>query len=127
MLNRDQVDELEKLIGQLDSFHSEITILAKKSMNDAVNPFKLKFINTTVKSCNKLLGSKYKPFDDFDQFDTDEVPSNSDITFIISQYMQSMEKFRSDNLKMDAGRWVYNIEGDGHTVRTSPPAKLSKK
>lgn len=128
MLKRVQVDNLEKLIGQLDSLHVELTALAKKSPNDAVNNFKLSFVNTTIGNCNKLLGKKYKPFEDFDQFDTDDVPSNSDLTFIIAQYMQALEKFRSDNLTTDSlGRWVYDLEDSEENIRTTTPAKLRKK
>ena len=59
MLKLSQIDELEKLIGQLDSLHSELTALAKKSPNDAVNTFKLRFVNTSLNNCNKFLGKKY--------------------------------------------------------------------
>jgi len=126
MLKLSQIDELEKLIGQLDSLHSELTALAKKSPNDAVNTFKLRFVNTSLNNCNKFLGKKYKPFDDFDQFDTDDVPSNSDLTFIISQYMQAMEKFRSDNIYLDYGSWYYRIKDSDGKIRTAPPAKIKK-
>ena len=127
-MKRSQVDELEKLIGQLDSLHAELTALAKKSPNDAVNTFKLRFVNTTISNCNALLAKKYKPFDNFDQFDTDDVPSNSDLTFIIAQYMQSLEKYRSDNIKTDSiGRWIYVLKDSNESIRTSAPAKLGKK
>jgi len=126
MLKRSQVDDLEKLIGQLDSLHSELTALAKKSPNDAVNTFKLSFVNTTIDNCNRFLGNNYKPFNDFDQFDKDDVPSNSDLTFIIAQYMQAMEKFRSDNIYKDYRSWYYKIRGSDEKIRTAPPAKLKK-
>jgi hypothetical protein len=126
MLTRSQVDELEKLIGQLESLHSELSALTRKSSNDAVNAFKLRFVNTTLKGCNLLLGEKYKPFNEFEQLDADEVPSNSDVTLIISQYLQAVEKFRSDNIQREAmGRWYYQTE-KGAQVETAPPAKLKK-
>jgi hypothetical protein len=37
----EDVERLEKLIGQLQGIYAEIGALAKKSPNDAVNPFKL--------------------------------------------------------------------------------------
>ncbi len=127
MLKRIQVDELEKLIGQLESLHSELTALAKKSPNDAVNKFKLRFVNASLDNCNKLLGQRYRPFNDFEQFDIDEVPSNSDLTFIISQYMPAMEKFRADNITTGSHGWQYDIEDSDEKIRTSAPAKLRKK
>ena len=127
ILKREQVDILEKLIGQLESLHTELSTLSKKSPNDAVNTFKLTFINATLKACNSLLGPKYKPFDNFDEFNADDVPSNSDITFMLSQYMQAMEKLRADNIKLSYDKWYYKLEGSDESIRTSPPAKLRKK
>ena len=41
MKDQSEIESLEKLIGQLQGLHSEISLLAKKSPNDAVNSFKL--------------------------------------------------------------------------------------
>jgi hypothetical protein len=126
MLKRDQVDELEKLIGQLQAIHAELSALAKKSPADGVNPFKLQFINRTLKSCNELLGKKYKPFEEFEDFNADDVPSNSDVTFIISQYMQATEKIRADNIHQEDydENWYYTVSGGGKSIQTGPPAKI---
>jgi len=125
-LKRTQIDELEKLIGQLESIYKELAILSKKSPNEAVNTFKLRFVNMTLKNCNAFLCKKYKPFDDFNQFDMDDVPSNSDLTFIIAQYMQAMEKFRSDNIYEDYHKWYYRIKDSDEKICTAPPAKIKK-
>ena len=126
-MKRTQIDKLEKLIGQLESFYKELAILSKKSPNDAVNTFKLRFINMTLKNCNAFLCKEYKPFDDFNQFDIDDVPSNSDLTLIIAQYMQAMEKFRSDNIYEDSlDEWYYRTGDSDEEIRTAPPAKIKK-
>ena len=126
-LKRTQIDELEKLIGQLESFYTELSALSKKSPNDAVNTFKLRFVNTTLKNCNTFLCKKYKPFEDFNQFNVDDVPSNSDLAFIIAQYMQAMEKIRSDNIYEGfAAQWYYRIEHSDEKICTAPPAKIKK-
>jgi hypothetical protein len=127
-LTEEQVDSLEKLVGQLDGIHSELSALAKKSLNDAVNPFKLKFINKVIAQSNSLLGDKYRPFDDFDTFNVDDVPSNSDVTLIVSQYMHAIEKLRSDNIAIVGySGWCYILKGSNRTIKTAPPAKLSRK
>jgi hypothetical protein len=127
MLNLEQVDELEKLIGQLDGLHLELTGLAKKSPNDAVNTFKLHFVNSSLTRCNILLGEEYKPFNDFDQFNIDDVPSNSDVTFMLSQYMESLEKYRSDSIHVVHGEWCYNLDDSKEKIQASPPDKLKRK
>jgi hypothetical protein len=96
-MNKSDVDVFKKLSGQLTGAYEEISVLSKKNPNDAVNKFKLKLLNKLFKDSNKFLTDKYKPFDDFDIFDEDDMPQNSDIVFILSQYMKSFNKYKSDN------------------------------
>lgn len=123
----DDVENLEKVIGQLLAAHSEIAMLAKKSPSDTLNSFKLKMINRVIKNSNSVLGSRYKPFEDFEQFDDDDLPSNSDVTMILAQYMEEAERFRSDNVMQQFGRWYYVVEGATSEIRSGPPSKVSKK
>jgi hypothetical protein len=126
-MKRTDVDEFDKLSGQLESLHQEMSMLAKKSPNDAVNAFKIKLVNTTIDRCNKLFGAKYKPFAEFDLFQTDELPSNSDVTFIVSQYIECAEKFRADNISPEAGLWYWKLDGGKEKIRTLPPKRLVAK
>lgn len=102
-------------------------MLAKKSPNDAVNAFKIKFVNATLTQCNKFFGRKYRPFSDFEIFSPDELPSNSDVTFIVSQYIECAEKFRADNIWTDFDEWYWNVGGGGKKIRTSAPKKIVNK
>jgi len=126
IMKKENVDKFEKLKVQLDSLHQEMSMLAKKSPNDAVNTFKIKLINVTIASCNEFFGVQYRPFADFNIFSVDELPTNSDITFIISQYIECAEKFRSDNIRQQGGYWLWNITDSKEEVRTGLPKKLSK-
>ncbi len=115
-MNREDVDEFEMVAGQFQSTYDEISILSKKSPNNAVNRFKLKFINTLLNQANDFLGERYKPFEDFSQFDEDDVPQNSDVVFILSQYLQCFEKYRADNVVWIYGGWHWAVEpGKGET------------
>lgn len=111
-MNKSDVDIFEKLSGQLLSVYEELSLLSKKSPNDAVNKFKLKFVNKLINDGNVYLGEKYRPFDDFDNFDEDDVPQNSDIVFILSQYIQCFEKMRSDNVVQVMSSWYWHVEGE---------------
>ena len=64
-MNRGQLDVFEKLVGQIQSIYEELSVLSKKSPNDAVNKFKLTFVNTMLAESNQLLGDKYRPLADF--------------------------------------------------------------
>lgn len=133
LLNSSDVDKFEKLVGQVQGLYEEMSILSKKSPNDAVNKFKLKFINQQLCESNALLAERYRPFDDFDIFSEDEIPQNSDVVFILSQYLQCMEKLRGDNAVVRNGYWYWHVEGveadkvddDGYTlIRTTKPKHL---
>ena len=100
-MNKKEVDNFEKYQTQLEGLLNEIGVLAKKSPNDGVNKFKLTFINEVINQANNILGDNYKPFDSFTEFDENELPSNSDVTFIISQYLNCFEKLRADNIYLN--------------------------
>src|SRR4051794_4753707 len=91
----EEVHTFEMVEAQLEGFFEEISILAKKKPDDAVNKFKLGFINQTLKAANGILGSSYKPFPDFEEFDIEgSIPSTSDTVTILSQYLRSMDLYR---------------------------------
>ncbi|MDH5547013.1 MAG: hypothetical protein OEZ43_15585 [Gammaproteobacteria bacterium] len=132
-MDKKDVDKFEKLSGQLISVYDEIALLSKKNPNDAVNKFKLKFINKLVQDSNNFLTNKYRPFDDFDLFDEDDVPQTSDVVFILSQYLQCFEKLRSDNVVNSYGTWYWRVKGESDDdvdedgmieIRTVKPKKL---
>jgi hypothetical protein len=112
-LNSSDVDRFEKLAGQVLGLYEEMSILSKKSPNDAVNKFKLKFINRQLSESNELLAERYRPFADFEVFSEDDVPQNSDVVFILSQYLQCMEKLRGDYVVIQNGIWNWRVEGVG--------------
>jgi len=115
-MKRTEVDAFEKLVGQLTSVYEELSILSKKAPNDAVNPFKLRFVNSLSAQANELLGGDYRPFDEFTEFDGDDVPQNSDVIFILSQYLQCFEKLRADNVEKLIGVWYWVLDEEPKTV-----------
>lgn len=127
MKDRSEVESLEKLIGQLQGLHSEIALLAKKSPNDAVNAFKLGLINKVIKSGNDVLGQNYCPFDDFESFNEDNVPSTSDVALVLAQYIEEAERYRSDNVMFNSPYWVYVINGEASDIRSRAPSKVGRK
>jgi len=89
-----EADQFDLLETQVVGTHEEIGILSKKKPDGAVNKFKLKLINELLGKLNGLLGKDYLPFDDFTSFDEDELPTSSDVVFVLGQYLKRMEKFR---------------------------------
>src|SRR5579872_3391292 len=107
MKTEQDVRTLEKLIGQLNGLHAELSLLAKKSPNDGINLFKMKLVNKVLGGANELLTGDYRPFDDFTEFTDDALPTNSDVTLILAQYMEQIERFRSDNVAFGQYKWWY--------------------
>ena len=119
-----EVEDLEKLIGQLNRMHSEMSQLARKSPNDGLNTFKLNLVNKLIQNGNRLLGGRYRPFDDFNQFEEGNLPTNSDITMILAQYIEQAERFRSDNVIYDAYEWQYIVNGKPSGVKAREPTEV---
>jgi hypothetical protein len=127
MKTKSDIEKLEKAIGRLHGAYSEISILAKNSPNDSVNPFKLRLINKVLEDTNAVLGDLYKPFEHFDQFDSDDVPTTSDVTMVLSQYMEETERYRSDNVIFHDHGWKYILNGKASEISSAPPKQVGKE
>ena len=120
-MEKDRIEKFEKLHLQIKDLYRELSLLSKKSPDGAINKFKLKFINKLIEEANDMLDEKYLPFEDFERFDEEEIPFNSDVVMILSQYLQCLEKFKYDNVKMLSGIWYWNLTGSRDCVKTSSP------
>ncbi len=125
MITDAEATELETVIEQMDSMYSELLLLTKKKANDSLNKFKISLINSLLARCNNLIGEDYKPFDGFESFDPDDLPSNSDVSMILSQYNKSLEMFRNDNIYFKSHVWYYNT--DDNTLRSAARPKLETR
>ncbi|URJ39957.1 hypothetical protein [Paenibacillus polymyxa] len=119
------VSAFEKVQAQLQGLFDEVGTLSRKKPDDAINKFKLKIINPILVEANKLLTGDYKPFSDFEQFDEDSLPTNSDTVLILSQYLNCLEKLRADNIKVYVGHWYWVENGNRTEIRTAPPKKIT--
>lgn len=120
-MKKEEIEAFEKLHIQIKDMYSELSVLSKKNPNTPINEFKLKFVNQLLKQANILLGEKYKPFDDFSFFSNDDLPFISDTVFIISQYIQCLEKLKYDNVQRLGGTWYWIISGSKEQLTTSHP------
>ena len=90
------MDNFQKVATQLNAAYEEFSSLSKKTPNDQVNKFKLKFINEILANANEHLKKSYKPFQDFELFDENDLPTASDVVFILKQYSECLNKKRID-------------------------------
>lgn len=123
----DDVRDLEKLIGQLQGSHIEISILAKKAPNDGLNLFKLKLVNSILAKGNSILTGHYKPLENFATFDESSLPTNSDVTMVLALYIEQAERFRSNNIVYHEYKWKYWVNGAASQIEGSPPTKIGSE
>ena len=121
MQRKEDIPEFEKLEQQLHSFLQEISALSAKKPNDPLNKFKLKFINSTLDALNRLLTTD-RPFPDFDHFNPDDLPSNSDVVVILSQYAAATHRFRVDNTGKNAShKWCWIVRDRVSAIPAGDP------
>ena len=89
-------DKFNKIRGQLKALHEEMSTLSKKKPGDAVNLFKLKYINQILTEANAILDDNYIPLAGFGTFDEESLPTNSDVVLILSQYIECFHRQWSD-------------------------------
>lgn len=95
-MQRKDVEKYSELYSKLSSIKGDVAQLSAKKPNETVNEFKLKLINKLLAQINELI-DKYKPEDDFDSFDLDVLPTNSDVLMILNLYLNGMDRFRDAN------------------------------
>ena len=123
-MTHDEVSEFEQLQAQLQSLCTETAALSRRKPDDAVNQFKLGLVNQVLERANSILGESNRPFADFLRFDSDDIPTNSDVLLVLSQYLNCLEKLRADNTVEFARQWYWVINGERSKIRTAPPRKL---
>ena len=125
-MNRDQIDNFQRMLPKLQAFHSEFEGLTKKAANSALNAFKLRIVNQAIADANDVLGVELLPIHDFSKFDDSELPSNSDVSMVLAQYLEAMEVLRAKNIEHDTfGGWHWTTEGGEFDpdMQTAPPRR----
>ncbi len=121
----------EKIRNQIDALYKELHPYALKKPHDPVNKFKIGLVNGVLNTINGLIGDENLPITGFRQFDDNNMPSMSDVSLVLDQYIHALEIFRSRNIELDGEddyTWIYIIdeeetgnEDDYLVVKTAPP------
>jgi hypothetical protein len=119
-LTAQHIDTYERIKYQIQQLHSDINALSKKKPDGPINKFKLSFVNEKIADANSLLGDTFKPSRNFETFDKDDLPSNSDVVLILSQYLDALEAWRSANVKKIGYDWFWDTSDDSKIESRSP-------
>lgn len=117
-MHRKDVERYDELNSKLISLKGDIALLSAKKPNETVNEFKLNLINKMLAQINDLI-KEFKPENDFEAFDLDVLPTNSDVLMMLNLYSNGMRRFKDansiENSKMDEWNtkftskvWVYH-------------------
>ena len=114
-MTKEDIELYKKVFTQISGLYKEIGLLSKKNPNDAVNAFKIRFINKNLEDANYLL-KEDKPYQDFDFFGEDTFPTTSDVVMMLDQYISSLKRLKNRNTvskKVQDSDWGMNVEQDG--------------
>lgn len=94
LLTEKNIEDYELLKDMLHSQKEEFDLLSKKKADGQLNPMKIKMVNRVLEPLKELFlhEASHKFLDTLDQ---DEIPTNSDVVLIISQYESAIDNFRS--------------------------------
>lgn len=108
MRSNEEVEEFEKVVGQLNMLIKDFYELSKKKPSEAVNLFKLNLVNVILDKLNNILDDADKPFESFSQFSEEEIPINSDVLVVLNQYHKCSKRFAEKNIEKYsfANYWV---------------------
>ncbi len=110
LITNTDVELFEQVRSHLDALASEIGLLAKKSADAPLNKFKVQIVNERLRVANRILMGAHKPFNDFLEFDESALPSASDVVVVLSQYLSSLEGWRSANVIKHSYSWFWNTK-----------------
>lgn len=116
-LTSKQIEDFRSIIANLDGIQTEITAAVKRRASEPVSNFQLNLINGVLAKANTILGA-HKPVDNFEQFDADDIPTAADVSMIVSQYVEALEKVRCGHINKVYGTWVWV---DAPQIQTVPP------
>jgi hypothetical protein len=92
-----------KLIGQIQRFYDEVSVLSKSKPDNPLNAFKLRFINDKLAEANDVLVGDYQPLKGFTVFDDANLPTNSDVVMVLSQYLTRLNAWKSEHRTPSVG------------------------
>jgi hypothetical protein len=120
-VTEDEIENFRKMAAQLDALHQEATASSKKQPDKPVSKFKVDLANSVLETARKVLGDS-APALDFEKFDADDLPTNSDLSFVVSQFVECAEKLRSQNIKRSFNSiWYWHVNGALTDIVAAPP------
>ena len=97
-MTEQQIEDFRKMLAQLEALHQEMTAATKRGADKPINAFKVRLANSILAQADQVLGDA-KPSLGFEAFSEDDLPTASDVSFIVTQYVECAEKVRQQNIE----------------------------
>ncbi|MBP5540232.1 MAG: hypothetical protein J6X88_01155 [Bacteroidales bacterium] len=104
----EQIKVYETISPLLKAAFDEVKEFSKKKQEELLNVKKVKMINRLLEKAKDVLKSE-SSYDFLDVLDENELPSNSDVVLIMSQYISAMNSFRHDHYRNST--WDVDLGG----------------
>lgn len=105
---KEAVNQYELLNPLINGIYKEMQELSKKKPDSPLNTFKVKSINRVLQPVKEML-TEENTFSFLDILDVDDIPTNSDVVLVLSQYIKSMnifhEKYYGYNSRAGGYEW----------------------
>ena len=88
------IEDYKLLIEMLSSQRREFDLLSNKKADVQLNPMKIKMVNRVLEPLKEIFKNE-ESYKFLDILNEDDIPTNSDIVLIISQYETAIEEFRN--------------------------------
>lgn len=109
--NKD-IRDYNLLIDMLKSQRKEFDLLSKKKADGQLNPMKIKMANRVLEPLKELFKNE-ESYKFLDILDEDEIPTNSDVVLIISQYETAITEFKNKYYIADE----YQFDSYGYKIK----------
>ena len=94
------INDYSLLKDMLDAQRQEFDLLSKKKSDGQLNKMKIKMVNRVLGPLNELLKSE-SSHKFLDTLSEDDMPTDSDVVLIISQYEKALSNFRDKYFIID--------------------------
>jgi len=101
---RDRARLYEVAVPLLTAMYEQFSVLSKKKPDAPVSKGKIAVVNRLLDRCRSVLKSE-SSLQFLELLEEDDVPQNSDVTLMLSQYVAAMEQFKEAH---------YGWDGDEH-------------
>lgn len=102
---RAKADAWEVVKPLLDSMRDEFKELSKKRPEGALSKPKIRVVNRLLTTCREVLQDE-ESLKFLDLLDVDEMPQNSDVILMLSQYVAAMDGFRGSHYDAISGWFI---------------------